>query len=83
MSPCEDRTYYMSLLEPQRFPGVGQSFAAAAAYVWEVVPPRFSNDGDACETGFRLWTKSVIFWQSYFFKCIHMMVSNLMHLNFL
>ncbi|CAE6931148.1 ELAPOR2 [Symbiodinium natans] len=45
----EDRTYYMSLLEPKQFPGVSQQFAAAAAYVWEVLPPRASSEGDACD----------------------------------
>ena len=39
----------MSLLEPKQFPGVSQQFAAAAAYVWEVLPPRASSEGDACD----------------------------------
>ncbi|CAE7520479.1 MORN3, partial [Symbiodinium sp. CCMP2456] len=46
----EDRTYYVSLLEPKRFPGISLPFTNAAAFVWEVLPPRINNDGDACES---------------------------------
>ena len=48
--PDEDRTYYVSLLEPKRFPGISLPFTNAAAFVWEVLPPRINNDGDACES---------------------------------
>ena len=52
LRPCQDRTYYMNLLQPMELPGASFEFQGHQAFVWEALPPRMSDVSICTESSF-------------------------------